>query len=153
MQPENSSNETWVFENRRKLLAFTLICSFAMNSIETVHSKTTTPAPKSSLSLKGIEKNRFYTKGVHRLDVEKHSFTDFHAERSAEEIYNVYSAQDYCWPGPKKSLGFYILLEGKFNPDNFIDYRLATPLLSDNTGTFDSTYSIKKRSTVVFYFV
>ena len=61
-------------------------------------------------------------------------------KRSAGGKNDFYSEGDYWWTDPANPTGPYIQKDGKTNPENFVDHRLAMIRLSEVTATLTSAW-------------
>jgi hypothetical protein len=58
------------------------------------------------------------------------TITAFAANRSAGGKHDYYSESDYFWPDPENPYGPYIPVDGRTNPDNFVEHHHALMRLS-----------------------
>jgi hypothetical protein len=74
------------------------------------------------------------------LALEPNPITRSTSERSTGGIHDFYSEGDYWWPDPDNPDGPYIRRDGKTNPDNFTDHRLAMRDLSRWVAALTAAY-------------
>ena len=82
--------------------------------------------PKSGAALvERVDHARTLRLSAEAMKVPVATVTSFPAERSPGGPHDFYSEADYFWPNPANPSGPYKEIDGKSNPDNFLDHRKA----------------------------
>jgi hypothetical protein len=76
------------------------------------------------------------------LALEPNPITRTSSERSAGGIHDFYSEGDYWWQNPEDPDGPYIRKDGRTNPDNFTDHRLAMRDLGRWVAALTAAYAL-----------
>lgn len=72
-----------------------------------------------------VDRARTLRLAARSMQVPVATVTSFPAQRSPGGPHDFYSEADYFWPNPKNPAGPYVEVDGKSNPDNFLDHRKA----------------------------
>lgn len=124
------------------LLFFILLLSLSCNdSGEVAQTNTKQDASKQSANL-DLEEKRAIAAADQYLDQPPVPITNFTAERSEGGIHDFYSEGDYWWPDPDNPEGPYIRRDGKTNPENFTEHRIAMRDLSRWVAALVAAYQI-----------
>lgn len=97
---------------------------------------------KNVNSVRNVLKDDVLKMAKQNLNEEPITVTAYKAERSEGGIHDFYSEGDYWWPDPENPDGPYIRLDGKTNPDNFVEHRHAMIRFSQIVGNLTSAYLI-----------
>jgi len=99
--------------------------------------------PTLTLDVAAIDRERILRAANAALELEPPSITQHRARLSQGGPNDFYSNADYLWPDPNKPDGLpYITRDGKSNPDNFSQHRLAIRQVRDAVAALASAYKI-----------
>ncbi len=101
------------------------------------------PAPKLTLDVAAIDRERIMTAAGAALKQAPVSITSFPAKLSEGGVNDFYSNGDYWWPDPSKPNGLpYIKRDGETNPENFSAHRIAVKTLRDSVAALAAAYKL-----------
>jgi hypothetical protein len=101
------------------------------------------PAPKLTLDVSAIDRQRILKAANAALVIEPITITKYRAQLSEGGLNDFYSNGDYWWPDPTKPDGLpYIQRDGESNPNNFSQHRLALRDLRDAVAALGAAYKI-----------
>jgi beta-galactosidase len=120
-----------------------LAVSADQNSQQTAKSLRSKISTQKALELAELDRQRIFKLANEALGMKPISITDYPAKLSQGGIHDFYSNGDYWWPDPNKPDGLpYIRRDGKSNPDNFSQHRLALQQLRNAVAALASAYAI-----------
>jgi beta-galactosidase len=101
------------------------------------------PAPKLTLDVATIDRERILKAATSALGLKPVSITTTPAKLSEGGLNDFYSNGDYWWPDPAKPNGLpYIKRDGETNPENFVAHRMAVKALRDSVAALAAAYNI-----------
>ena len=101
------------------------------------------PAPKLTLDVATIDRERILKAATSALGLKPVSITTTPAKLSEGGLNDFYSNGDYWWPDPAKPNGLpYIKRDGETNPENFVAHRMAVKALRDSVAALAAAYKI-----------
>ena len=108
-----------------------------------VTTNTKAPAPKLTLDVAAIDRERIMKAADAALKQAPVSITAFPAKLSEGGPNDFYSNGDYWWPDPAKPNGLpYIKRDGETNPENFVAHRMAVKTLRDSVAALAAAHRI-----------
>jgi hypothetical protein len=106
-------------------------------------SEAKPPAPKLTLDVAAIDRERIMKAATSALGLKPVSITTTPAKLSEGGLNDFYSNGDYWWPDPAKPNGLpYIKRDGETNPENFVTHRMAVKALRDSVAALAAAYKI-----------
>ena len=100
-------------------------------------------APAPTLDVATIDRERILRAANSALELEPPSIAKHRARLSQGGLNDFYSNADYLWPDPNKPDGLpYITRDGKSNPDNFSQHRLAMRQVRDAVAALAAAYKL-----------
>jgi len=108
-----------------------------------VATSTKAPAPKLTLDVAAIDRERIMNSAEAALKQVPVTITAFPAKLSEGGPNDFYSNGDYWWPDPSKPDGLpYIRRDGETNPENFSQHRFAVKALRDSVAALAAAYKV-----------